>query len=317
MVLRRRSWTAPIIDVMADTDIPTEHTTVDDRLLVMMFLVALFHLIIILGVSFAASPARDAGSIRSLEVLLVSDALPESARNDEAVYLAQRTQQGAGNDPDLSRTLLPTASDASVDLPGDSDGQVTRRQLAGLAGGDTAAVTSSRATSRLRYVADAQLAAALMGDAARQQVAGTTTTLPASADDPALRLKGAARRELMVTASTRTAESSLYIDAWRQKVERVGTLNFPNQARRRAMTGNPVLEVVLTSDGRLAEVRVQRSSGFAELDQAAVDILRLAAPFEPFSRELAARHDTLRFAYEWQFVRGQMTGSTVTVAPGR
>ncbi len=302
---------------MADTDIPTEHTTVDDRLLVMMFLVALFHLIIILGVSFAASPARDAGSIRSLEVLLVSDALPESARNDEAVYLAQRTQQGAGNDPDLSRTQLPTASDASVDLPGDSDGQAMRRQQAGLAGGDTAAVTSTGATSRLRYVADAQLAAALAGDLARQQVAGTTTTLPASADDPALRLKGPSRRELMVTASTRTAESSLYIDAWRQKVERVGTLNFPNQARRRAMTGNPVLEVALTSDGRLAEVRVQRSSGFAELDQAAVDILRLAAPFEPFSRELAARHDTLRFAYEWQFVRGQMTGSTVTVAPGR
>ncbi len=300
---------------MAETDIATEHTTVDDRLLVMLFLVALFHLIVILGVSFTAAASRDAGDLRTLEVLLVSDALPESLRNDEAVYLAQRTQQGAGNARDLSRPRLPTASDAPVDLAGEFDGQVFMADRAGSTGGDMEAVTSSRATSQLRYAGDAQQESAVTGAAPRQLVAGTATTLPSSADDPELRLKGPARRELMVTASTRVSGVAVYLDDWRQRVERVGTLNFPNQARRRAMSGNPVVEVALTSDGLLAEVKVRRSSGFAELDQAAVDILRLAGPFEPFPRELAARHDVLRFAHEWQFVRGQMAGSSVSIAP--
>lgn len=302
---------------MAEADIATESTTVDDRLLVMLFLAALFHMIVILGVTFAASPASDSGTLRTLEVLLVSDALPESARNDEAVYLAQRTQQGAGNARDLSRPQLPTASDAPIDLPGETDGQALRPRSAGPTGGEAEAVTSTGAASRLRFAADAQHAAALAGDVPRQLVAGTTTALPSSTDDPELRLKGPSRRELMVTASTRTSEVVVYLDAWKHKVERVGTLNFPNQARRRAMSGNPVVEVALTADGHLADVKVRRSSGFPELDQAALDILRLAAPFEPFSRELAARHDALRFAYEWQFVRGQVTGSSLSVAPIR
>jgi len=302
---------------MAEADIATENTTVDDRLLVMLFLAGLFHLIVILGVSFGTPTARDSGALRTLEVLLVSDALPESVRNDEAVYLAQRTQQGAGNARDLSRPQLPTASDAPIDLPGELVGQALQPVSAGPTGGEAEAVTSTADASRLRFAADAQNAAALAGDVPRQLVAGTTTTLPASTEDPELRLKGRSRRELMVTASTRTSDVAVYLDAWKQKVERVGTLNFPNQARRRAMSGNPVVEVALTADGRLDEVRVQRSSGFPELDQAAVDILRLAAPFEPFSRELAARHDALRFAYEWQFVRGQVAGSSLSVAPIR
>lgn len=302
---------------MAEADIATETTTVDDRLLVMLFLAGLFHLIVILGVSFGAPTARDSSAIRTLEVLLVSDALPESVRNDEAVYLAQRTQQGAGNARDLSRPQLPTASDAPIDLPGEWVGQALQPVSAGPTGGEAEAVTSTAEASRLRFAADAQNAAALAGDVPRQLVAGTPTTLPSSADDPELRLKGRSRRELMVTASTRTSDVAVYLDAWKQKVERIGTLNFPNQARRRAMSGNPVVEVALTADGRLDEVKVQRSSGFPELDQAAVDILRLAAPFEPFSRELAARHDALRFAYEWQFVRGRVAGSSLSVAPNR
>jgi len=300
---------------MAEVDIATENTTVDDRLLVMLFLAGLFHLVVILGVSFGATTARDSGAIRTLEVLLVSDALPESLRNDEAVYLAQRTQQGAGNARDLSRPQLPTASDAPIDLSGEVDGQALQPMSAGPTGGEAEAVTSTGDASRLRFVADARDAAALAGNVPRQLVAGTITTLPSSTDDPELRLKGASRRELMVTASTRTSDVAVYLDAWKQRVERVGTLNFPNQARRRAMSGNPVVEVALTADGHLDEVKVQRSSGFPELDQAAVDILRLAAPFEPFSRELAARHDALRFAYEWQFVRGQVAGSSLSVAP--
>jgi protein TonB len=144
-------------------------------------------------------------------------------------------------------------------------------------------------------------------------LAGTASPFAASDDTDELELKGAARRELLVTPSTRMSEVAVYLDAWRRRIEQVGTLNFPNEARRRHLSGNPVIEVALASGGGLIRAGVQRSSGHAELDQAALEILKIAAPFEPFPDELAGRHDVLRFAYEWQFVGGRLAGSSIEV----
>lgn len=301
---------------MADTDIAIERTSVDDRFTVTLLLAGLFHLIVILGISFAAPGLRDDGTVPTLEVLLVTDALPESERNDEARYLSQRSQQGSGNTQDASRSTMPTPANAPVDNPGEELGLAAQEAALGPTGGESEAVASTRDASRARFTADAEDPAALAPDVPRQLLAGAETTLPSSEADPELRLKGAARRELMVTPSTRESGVAVYLDAWRRKVERVGTLNFPNQARRQGKTGSPVIEVALASSGKLADIRVRRSSGHPELDQAAIEILRLSAPFEPFSGDLAARYDVLRFAYEWQFVGGRLTGSSVQVPAG-
>ena len=124
---------------------------------------------------------------------------------------------------------------------------------------------------------------------------------------------GAPRRELVVTPNTRTSEVAVYLDAWKRRIEQVGTVNFPNAARRSKLSGNPVIEVVLASSGGLVRADVRRTSGYGELDRAAIDILKLATPFEAFPEELAARHDVLRFAYEWQFVGGRLAGSAVEI----
>lgn len=296
---------------MSEMVIGTEKTSVDDRLTVTLVLVVLFHLIIILGVSFAAPHFDDDGSVPTLEVLLVSDVLPESLKNDQARYLAQRTQLGAGNTQDSSRSKMPTPSDSPVDNPGEAEGQPARELARGPAGGQSEVVTSTGNSRNTRFTADALEPAAQSPVVPRQLLAGAETTLPSTEDDSELRLKGARPRELLVAPSTREAGAALYMDAWRRKVERIGTLNFPNQARRQGLSGSPVIEVVLASDGRLAETSVRRSSGHPDLDQAAIQILRLSAPFEPFSPELAAGYDVLRFTYEWQFDGGQLAGSSV------
>jgi protein TonB len=144
-------------------------------------------------------------------------------------------------------------------------------------------------------------------------LAGSQSPLAGLDDDSALELKGDRRRELLVTPSTRASDVAGYLDSWKRRIEQVGTLNFPNEARRRSMSGNPVIEVVLAANGGLVSVRVRRSSGHPELDNAAIAILKLATPFEAFPAELAARHDLLRFAYEWQFVGGRLAGSAVEV----
>jgi protein TonB len=147
----------------------------------------------------------------------------------------------------------------------------------------------------------------------RELTAGVLSPFAGSDDAEELALKGAARRELLVTPSTRQSEVAVYLDAWKRRIEQIGTLHFPNEARRRHLSGNPVVEVALAASGGLIHARVQRSSGHAELDQAALEILKLAAPFEPFPVELSRRHDSLRFAYEWQFVGGRLAGSAVEV----
>jgi periplasmic protein TonB len=289
-------------------EIPTT-TGSGDRLTVTLFLAGLFHLILILGISFAP-PAADSRNVPTLEVLLVNSSLPDSSRNDAASYLAERTQQGSGNSPD-GRTRRPSAGNAAQSMAGAPEGGAEHAATTGRAGGDGELLAGRGGPPR--FVAPEAQALALPASQPREVFAGSSFPFAGSDDAAALELKGAPRRELVVTPNTRIAEVAVYLDAWKRRIEQAGTLNFPNAARRSGLSGNPVIEVVLASSGGLVRADVRRSSGYGELDRAAMDILKLATPFEAFPQQLAARHDVLRFAYEWQFVGGRLAGSAVQV----
>ncbi len=280
----------------------------NDRLTAMLFLAGLFHLIVILGVTFAP-PEHDSSLVPTLEVMLVGRDLPQSTSNDDARYLAEQTQVGAGNAGAGEASRLPRAAEGAEDLEGEIDGQSRAQAATGPSGGESSLLASVRGIARM--LADANRPVTSEAQVPRQVIAGQPQELQTAEDDVNLRLKGPTRRELLVTPSTRESSVAVYLDSWRRRVERLGTMNFPNEARRRQLSGNPVVEVALRSSGSLLEVRIRRSSGHAELDQAALEILRLAAPFEAFPTELAARHDSLRFSYEWQFVGGELAGSSV------
>ena len=133
-------------------------------------------------------------------------------------------------------------------------------------------------------------------------------------DDDEQQVRGPQRDELWVTPDTREALVAPYLVAWRLKIERLGTMNFPQAAWRAPGTRNPDVEVSILADGTLESATIVRSSGSAKLDQAVVDILKLASPFDPFPRELADKHRVLRFKYGWEFQNPGRHG-TVT-APG-
>src|SRR5262245_57499939 len=88
---------------------------VKDRLMTTLFLAGLFHGIVILGVSFGVRSLSNADSLPTLEVLLVSNGLPESPENPDADYLSQRTQQGAGNTAESRRAESPQSSLFPID----------------------------------------------------------------------------------------------------------------------------------------------------------------------------------------------------------
>jgi protein TonB len=95
-----------------------------------------------------------------------------------------------------------------------------------------------------------------------------------------------------------------YVDNWRQKVERVGNLNYPAEARTRKIYGSLLLTVSIKADGEVETVEVERSSGHKLLDQAAVRIVRLSAPFDRFPDNIRRDTDIIHITRTWTFTRG-------------
>jgi protein TonB len=277
---------------------------VRERLMSMLFLAGIAHAIIILGLSFSAGGSS--GAAPGMEVLLVTEDLAEARSNPHAFYLAQRTQLGAGN-----THTLPTGSPDAHPAP----------HSAADAGQDESSTPESGSPGAARTLATLAPAPLIrwLGqtgeDAASRrsrQAASGEAESQGRGDARELVLRGDPRTGQWVSPDTKASSLAPYLDAWRRKIERIGTLNFPSAARRSELSGSPVIEVALGRDGRLLEASVQRGSGYPEIDQAALEILRLASPFEPFPRALARDYASLRFAYQWEFVNGALAQGTVT-----
>lgn len=100
-----------------------------------------------------------------------------------------------------------------------------------------------------------------------------------------------------------------YRDAWRKKVERIGNLNYPDAARRQGLYGRLRVRVLINRDGSLQQAQIVQSSGHAILDQGALNIIRMSAPYAPFSNELAAKYDQIEIIRNWYFNRGDRLSS--------
>jgi len=286
---------------------------VRERLLTTLFLAGVLHAIVILGITFTTS--ADAGSgAPGLQVLLVSDELPESNANDAATYLAQRTQIGSGN---TTKIVAPRNRASAVPLPG-QDGTPDGLDLgpAGKSSGshEENILTTTGWQTKVHYLADA----GDIGDNRKTPalIKEQPSDHPGPEDETGPeQLTGPKRDELWITPDTRAATLAPYLDAWRRKVERVGTVNYPTAARARNVSASPVLEVAVNASGVLEKAVIRTSSGYPDLDEAAIQILKLASPFDPFPPELSREYRVLRFAYEWQFTGGRVERGGVTTVP--
>jgi protein TonB len=271
-----------------------------DRLPAMLFLAALAHGILIIGITFNPYSIDDISNAISLEVTIVADPDQRIDRPDEAEYLAQASQQGGGNTTDEVRPTAPLESASPIDNLGEESGESLLDASAHEQFADQ--VLSTQSEQDRKVVADLREEPQPDNRTAIALDSGSEQTLPLPQDEAAtLLIHDHDPRQLVISADTRESTIAAYLDNWKRRIEAVGDEYFPELGELDGLTGSPTLEVSIEASGQLSEVIIRKSSGSPVLDKAALDILRRASPFDPFPAEVSADYDRLRFAYKWLF----------------
>jgi protein TonB len=272
-----------------------------ERLNVTFLFSLVFHGVLALGLTFAYE--KPAPSLPSLDVILVQSATGEKPAH--ADFLAQANNSGGG---DSERALRPSAI-ASSPVP---------KPDAGIAPRPTRAATPAPSPPSDRELLTTQHAAMTVHT---EHETPERDTLPQPTLHDMLekklemaRLATEIQRESQayakrphkkyISANTKEYAYAAYMAAWVARVERIGNLNYPDEARREHVHGDLVMTVALGRNGKIKSVDVIHSSGHKVLDEAAMRIVRLAAPFPPIPKGEGV--DELYITRTWQFLPGDI-----------
>lgn len=269
-----------------------------------MFLSACVHAIIILGVGFTYF--EELNSEPALEITMAqyrSEIAPE-----DADFLAQENQIGSGVLDQAAAPSTPFESDFNADninevLPvPKAPNIVTELQQQ-----DTAVITALQdddGIAQQRELLEPEDEQPVADEVAPDELSLAIASLQAQLDLKRQTYARRPRKYTISSASTKKSHDALYLDNWRRRIEAVGNINYPDEARRMQMYGNVRMLVALQPTGRINEVRILQSSGHTVLDQAALNIVNLAAPFEPFPDELRTEADILEIVRTFRFHEG-------------
>ena len=277
----------------------------------------LLHALLIWQIGFdLTGDQNDQPVVTTIEVTMVHQSTEEAPEDPD--YFAQANQVGGGTTSEQVRATSP--SPAPFPSP--------EARLVAMPPPESGGQASSGAPQYMTVEADEQQRAADVSVADRSDapVEDDSTSRPS----PKPRLPSASeliqqtvavaglnaeygrsfastsrrRKHDYISANTKSYYAAAYMDAWRRKVERTGNLNYPLEARRQGIYGSLLLEVALIEDGSIEDVRVVRPSGHQVLDDAAIHIVRMSAPFAPFPKAISKRTDVLHITRTWEFRRG-------------
>ncbi|MFC3851446.1 energy transducer TonB [Salinispirillum marinum] len=280
--------------------------TATDRVLFTGFIAVVLHAFVILGISFDASSSRQPNPTLEVTLALASD---NQQPNETADFLAQSSQEGSGT--------LDEKQQISTDQVADFDDNVVRE----VEPMQTLASAPPVPLTQRFIVTEGDSSWGLEQDVPppdiAQDAADIEQTQTATMDIATLRAMLDSRRQAyanrprvrtLTAVSTRAASEAAYVQAWLQKVERIGNVNYPQAARAQRMRGSVRLLVEIGPQGDLRSVRLMESSGHALLDDAARRIVMESAPFDPFNAEMRQEYDILEIIRTFRFeVEGAMT----------
>ncbi len=266
-----------------------------------VFLSACVHGMVILGVGFTY--LEESNSQPALEITMAqyrSELAP-----DDADFLAQENQVGSGVTEETLAPSTPFESDFNADrieevVPIPEMPEYDDRPVEDIA--VVSALAEENAISQqLDEIEPQETPSEQMTP---EQISLAIASLQAQLDLRREEYAKRPRRYTLTSASTRKSHDALYLDGWRRRIEAIGNLNYPEEARRQELYGTLRMLVSLRPDGEVDEVEILSSSGYHVLDQAAVQIVHLAAPFEPFPEAMRSEVDILEIIRTWRFHEG-------------
>lgn len=274
------------------TQVPFEAPTTD-RLALTLFLATALHALVILGISFDVFDRdNDEQNVPTLDITVVNR--QQTKPPEEYDYLAETSQDGAGNTEDkvqpqqesLAQTPPPAPPVESTPTPTQvmtADTSTRKIQKSEEPKPDEKSEVTSAAELINRSMEMLTL---------NQQI---NQTLQAYSKTP---------KSKFISARTKEFKYASYMRDWVAKVERVGELNYPDAARRENLSGKLIVQVAVYPDGSVREITIRKPSGYKILDDAAVRIVKLAAPFAPFPESIKKETDVLYITRTWVFTSG-------------
>jgi len=277
-----------------------------DRLSLTLLFATVVHAVLIFGVGFDDEDTPGS-ALPALDVVLVQAATQETP--DKADFLANAAQAGGGTSEEAKRPTqvfsspIPKPDEGVAPMPV----RAAAPDPAPAERAPTPVLTQDRADLKVSSVApkEERRARPLPREPVPMERNMQMARLASELDRQAQAYAKRPKRKF-ISANTREYAYANYMAAWVARVERVGNLNYPDEARRRGLEGSLVLTVAINQDGSLERLDIIRSSGQPVLDDAATRIVQLAAPFTPIPHG-QEEIDVLHITRTWQFVAGDVT----------
>lgn len=281
---------------------PTPDIGPGDRLSFTLFLAAAIHGALILGVTFTYITSKP--SKHTMEVTLAQQRSKNTP--EKADFLAQFSQTGSGTLEEKALMTTPTEAQFQDNEIRETSELTPQQHSAKPAQAKQSVLTTTRQSDN-QVALDAERTDPELKPTEIEQSKTLRTraleiaSLEARLDRQRQVYAKRPRIKRLTSLSTAASADAFYLNSWRRKIESIGNLNYPQEARKQKLYGSLRLLVAILPDGSLKEVELLESSGHKVLDDAAIRIVRLAAPYAPFPDELRETTDVLEIIRTWQF----------------
>lgn len=278
-----------------------------DRFSFTLFMALAVHAIVVLGITFA--PELPRSSAQTMEITLSRFA--DEQAPDKADFLAQTSQQGSGSEDEPRELTTPEPADISQ--PEMARVQPEPQTTIQPQPRNERAVVQTKSAAPRRVQ---QPEAKTEPDPEPLPRAERRSLMERSLEIASLEARFDAQQQAyarkprvmrVTAASTLKSSNAWYVQNWVNKVTRIGNINYPAEARQAGIHGNLRMLVSLKKDGTIKELAILQSSGSTVLDDAAIRIVRMAAPFAPFPAEMQQEVDELEIIRTWSFQQRGLT----------
>ncbi|GAB3378444.1 energy transducer TonB [Lysobacter fragariae] len=272
----------------------------DRRISATMVLSVLIHAILLLGVGWAVESA--APIIPTLDVILTETTSPLTKK--QADFLAQATNQGGGEHEKTTRPRETQSGPVPQPEPGIAPRPLQAQSPAPQPAPQDRVVSSLRGEESVARAQATPPPDENMLPRGREKIARDMAMARLAAEIQLNSEQYAKRpKRKFVSASTTEYAWATYLAEWVKRVERVGNLNYPDEARRRRLAGEVVITIAIRRNGTVEKAQIVRSSGVPLLDSSALRIVRLAEPYAPLP-STEENPDILHVVRTWRFLPG-------------